>query len=942
MFIWKKPPPVNYLYYSSTPPGVPGGTPREGLIHAAVDAVNCWFCVGQTLILNVLSIYALCLVTEYFKPSEIVPEAEDGNLPIGQDSTMSQEQNVKFVNTHPGYVQSVPSAFDSLRDDALTGDASLDEFFSRPIRIATYSWAVNADLFQTFNPWSLYLENKRVINRICNYRLMRCKLHVRFTINGNGFYYGRAMCSYNPFPNHDTLTQIRQFFEEDLIAASQRPHIFLNPTLSQGGDLLLPFFTFENVLDVVGQTWRDMGTINIKSMQNLQHANGATTPVTVNVFAWAEDVKFAIPTQFEPGAITPQADEYSKGPVSRVAGAIASKAGMLVTAPVIGPYARATELGAQCIGAVATLFGYSKPQILDVSMFQPKTKSNLAVTNAPEDGTKLSLDIKQELSVDPRTAGLGSQDELSINYIASRESFITSFPWNIGQIQEALLFNMIVDPCVYAKLSAEYHFPACCYATMPFKYWRGSLKYRFQVVCSNFHKGRLKIVYDPVGTPPTGAIPPTTPSAEYNTAYTSIVDISDNTDFEIDVGWGQNTTYREHYPFPNNAEPFSTTALTYDSSVVNYGNGTISVYVVNELTTPNSAAAYNIAINVFVSAGYGFEVAAPTDEYVCRVRYVYDNEPQGLMEASKEEPSNVAQAASALVAMKFSNIQPEALDGQDQLVEDSPPTLQSAPLDTMGNVIDSNDPANLVYFGETVSSMRQLLKRYNLTEIVTPADEPAVAVGTQSVFEMFRYSMPLIGGVYDSPYSLNEIVLPVYAGTFGYVYAFPSMLHYVSLAYGGWKGGIRYFVDFSTTTTGSLSGATVDRIQTPSYPANFLASVGDLLTLGPLGGLYNRFREHTGIAGTAIQTSLVNPTLSFECPYYSQYRFAPAKRLTQFDKNGFSEPDQYQNGWVLRLKGGAQKEGTTLNVYASAAEDFNAFFFLGCPRVYAEVQFPTL
>lgn len=370
---------------------------RDALFREVVDTAHVLITAGERMFYGALSIYVLCLVKEHFDQTLIEPEADEGNLPFAQDSTQTQEQNVKFINTHPGYKQVVDSSFDVLRDDALASDASLEEFFSRPIRIGTYNWATNSDFFQNFNPWSLYMQNPRVINRLANYRLLRCKLHVRFTINGNGFYYGRALCSYNPFPNDDNLTVIRQFFQADLVAASQRPHVYLDPTNSQGGDLVLPFFTYENVLDIVTQTWQNMGSVNIKSMQDLKHANGATDPITINVFAWAEDVKFAIPTQFEPASIAPQADEYGKKPVSRIAGAVAKFAGMLSSAPVIGPFARATEIGAQAIGAIATLFGYSKPQILDVEMYHPKTKANLAVTNAPEDSTKLTLDIKLSL-----------------------------------------------------------------------------------------------------------------------------------------------------------------------------------------------------------------------------------------------------------------------------------------------------------------------------------------------------------------------------------------------------------------------------------------------------------------------------------------------------------------------------------------------------------------
>jgi hypothetical protein len=46
-----------------------------------------------------------------------------------------------------------------------------------------------------------------------------------------------------------------------------------------------------------------------------------------------------------------------------------------------------------------------------------------------------------------------------------------------------------------------------------------------------------------------------------------------------------------------------------------FGNGVIGVYVVNELTTPNSTIDNNIEINVFVSMGDDFEVFVPDDYF---------------------------------------------------------------------------------------------------------------------------------------------------------------------------------------------------------------------------------------------------------------------------------------------------------------------------------------
>lgn len=184
--------------------------------------------------------------------SEISPQASEvSTQEIRTGAGVSQEQNVKFMDEHPGYGIAEKSNFDEIRDHALCEDASLDEFFSRPIRIKTYNWDIGGEsLDDIFNPWQLYFENPRVINRLANYRLMRSKLHIKVMISGNGFHYGRAMLSYRPLHNSDDITQRRLGVLADAVLDSQKPKIFLDPTTSQGGEMYLPFFYYRNLLDI--------------------------------------------------------------------------------------------------------------------------------------------------------------------------------------------------------------------------------------------------------------------------------------------------------------------------------------------------------------------------------------------------------------------------------------------------------------------------------------------------------------------------------------------------------------------------------------------------------------------------------------------------------------------------------------------------------------------
>lgn len=816
-----------------------------------------------------------------------VPQSDDYNTSqkVIMGPSTNKMTNVTFHDTHQGYTQEQKSDMDSLRDAPFASDATLSEFFSRPIKIRSYQWTPTADFFQTFNPWSDYWQNLRVINRITNYKLMRCKMHVKFVINGNSFYYGRLIASYNPLPVDDNLSKNRQLIEDDLILVSQRPHVYLDPTNSQGGEMMLPFFFYKNCLDIVAQDWQKMGEINIRSFGNLNHANGATEPISVNVFAWAEDVCFSIPTHAEPGSLAPQSDEYSKKPVSTVATTVSKIAGSLIGLPVIGPFAKATQIGSTAVGAIASLFGFSRPVQLDVDQFVPRTKHSLANTNVNDDVMKLTLDCKQELTLDPRTVGLGDVDEMAINYIASRESYFTSFDWTVADLSEELLFNILVDPGLHVLTNLEYFFPACTFASLPFKYWRGSMKFRFQVICSKFHKGRLKFVYDPNGN--------ATGTAEYNTAYTQIVDISDNTDFEIECGWGQPTTYREHIALSNTAPQSGAAPLNYSANAVEYGNGTLAVYVVNELSIPNTTAVNVVRVNVFVSAGDDFELAAPTTENLSRL----------YLSPQSEEVET----------------EPEELEKMD-----SDP-LNPGVIATMANKISIADQANLIHFGERVSSLRTLMKRYTLSELITHLDQ---------INQVIRYNIPNQPGGMPDDAVVQNTVFGTNGGTERWSYGYPTLFSYILPAYAGWRGSVRYFQD-SSLSFSTQSKQYVNRFQEP-IQNNILHSPLRALDSPLQNGLYyNTFAEYTGLAATQTQCGIVNGSLSYEMPYYSNLRFVPAKRRSVIPTTGNpGAVDPFQQTHVFTYECFERSGFTPTYTYVAAGEDFNLFMYLGPPVMY--------
>lgn len=846
--------------------------------------------------------YCWCRAVPPQSGMEMAADGTTGDNRIMRLAGDQKQENVAFSDQIDPYLYDVDSVVDPTRRLQDSNDALLENFFSRPIKIHEEEWSTSTTLGFDINPWQLYFENARVANRLANFNLMRAKLHIKVVINGNGFQYGRAMVSYLPFDIFDTLSSNAALVREDLVQASQQPRIFLDPCTSQGGEMILPFFNFWNYCSIPDTQWDELGQLYFRSLNTLKHANGATDVVTISVFAWAEDVDMSVLTSLEQDSLPPQSgkevDEANKeGVISGPATSIAKVAGALTSVPMISPFAQATEMAANTTASIAKMFGYCKPPITkEVDNYRPKPMGELALTNTADYTNKLSIDHKQELSVDPRIAGLGGVDSLNIKEIAKRESYLTTFSWNIGTAPETLLWNARVDPATWAENAGpprSYHFPACAMAALPFKYWTGTMKFRFQIVCSAFHKGRLKVVYDPNYFA----------SNEYNTNYLTIVDIADKTDFTVEIANGQDTTLMTHaLPGVDSVTTmYSTTPYTSrPSPILRRGNGVVGVYVVNELTTPNSTVNNDIEVNVFVSMGDDFEVFVPDDHFqyfVCK--------PQSGTETIVTESQNTEEPSAP----------------QQQIAEKLGPTMSD------------NSEINRVFTGESIASFRTLLKRYNLWTTIAP--------GTSS-------ERRLTGRLNNFPFYRGNVAGAVHttAALASYNYCNTVLLHWLSWAFSGYRGGIRYKIlprgDFNFDRDITLQiqrapyGNTVYNrfdagpfvYSTPSVAAAF--SVAEYNA----SGLPRSLCPLSGVKGCTYTTGRVNPCIEFELPYYSTFRFTPGKEENKTTTNVFDEVFDY----FIQVDGAGS---TALDFYVSAAEDFQFYFFTGLPRLYFEATVPV-
>nr|WPR17994.1 MAG: capsid protein [Chemarfal virus 27] len=515
---------------------------------------------------------------EYHQQSGIISDVK----PISNETN---QQTTGFTDEVPGEVMDIAAPVNYIMSNSAS-NADLGEYLSRPVRITTITWALGGSLNSTFKPWQLFLNTTDIKNKIQSYSLLRGTLKLRVLVNASPFYYSSGLLSYQPLVLFNPAQIVAGNNDEDLVAYSQRPHINIYPQTSQGGELTLPFIYYKEWLDITSNAdVGDMGECTLKSYDILRSANAsAGANVTITVLAWMEDVVLSGPTIS--GVL--QSDEYSSDPVSKPASAIAAAAGKLSSAPVIGPFMTATSVAAGAVSGVAKMFGFTNPPNLEkTAQFRSNSLPLVATTDIGAPYEKLTLDSKNELTVDPKVCGADIGEQMTFESICARESYLTQLTWNTADAADTQLGAVGITPCQIRTSTAQkrYVTPMAMVAQC-FDKWRGTISVRLKVLNTQYHKGRLIITWDPRND---------SSQTTYPRIYTHILDIAEENDYTFNVPWMQSAAFAkiDRTMATNHYSP--TSAVLATSA---FYNGILTVRVYTQLTAPVQTAPLKILVYV--------------------------------------------------------------------------------------------------------------------------------------------------------------------------------------------------------------------------------------------------------------------------------------------------------------------------------------------------------
>jgi len=536
------------------------------------------------------------------------------NMNISNNGTMAGANIVHDNGGTRQFSSSRGSTDVSKRDMYKTMTDSLASYLERPVLIEAMEWGMGVTLYNSYNILDLIFAASPIKDKLQYFANISFNIEISLEVAANPFLYGMLMANWVPYPKYDGLIRDRGIFFEDNVEASQRQKIFIDASTSTGGTMTIPFYWPANYFSLVKDSPEDFGYLSVRQLNPLMHVTGADQKVTVYIRARLIDVRMHTSSNKPVGALTSmslQADESPDDKLSSKATRLADLASSLT--PYLGGYAIATEKAARVSAAALRAMGLSHPRSKEmIHQFENRPIGNLTNFNVPTNTPTLALDEHNEVTVDPTISGM-SEDEMSFDYILKKETFIGTYDWDINDLEGTVLAFHRVHPMqwMYSSTGPEVHMSTLAYLSRMFQYWTGSLVFRFQIVISAWHRGKLRILHEPAHA--INSEPST-----WQTNVQSVIDITEDREFEITVSFAQAQEWLKVGDFDTLLPPFKTSVegSTYTSTDLIESNGVLMLSVMNRLVIPDDTVTAPAHINVFVRAGDDFQLAAPTETHL--------------------------------------------------------------------------------------------------------------------------------------------------------------------------------------------------------------------------------------------------------------------------------------------------------------------------------------
>lgn len=476
---------------------------------------------------------------------------------------------------------------------------TLDDMFSSWVRIYSGWWNSAAQppykgereldhSLVTLNVPEVIVQDDLVQKKLAHHRFLKCDVEIELKVNALPTQSGLLFMTCLPLMCTGSTDQPYVRPEEadtGLAGITGIPGVYLNIEDSSSVKLNIPYIHPFTMFDMKSQYQQTLGSVAVYPIAPLL---GPTTSEKVHfsVYGRLTNVRLFGPCENPTPTLQPSLSslleceigkENNGWKVSDIANTVSNVAGALTAVPVIGEVAGAVSWFGRMVGTAAAAIGFSKPNLQAAPNFVMRMATyGLQFVQGYVPSISLGAVQDNEIAND-----LIGEDEMSIAFLARQEAVLESYPLGLDSAAnnpDKVLSTFFVTPVNNALVGDQsvYHTPLS-WAASYFQYWRGSLTYRFRFIKTKFHKGRLRVTFEP------GNFSLTANAPKYNRCYTTLVDLASTSEVTFTV------------PYISSKEWLETSLVDVDGTVAWWDNnctGRVTLSVVNPIIAPESVSRY--------------------------------------------------------------------------------------------------------------------------------------------------------------------------------------------------------------------------------------------------------------------------------------------------------------------------------------------------------------
>lgn len=510
------------------------------------------------------------------------------------------------------------------------------------------------------SPYSNLNASQVLTEKLSNFRYFKSDFQFHIKVNSNPFVQGGLIIYW--IPMYKQLTTYRKNTTNCyLTGASSMPHVTINLSSSNSATLTVPYAHVQPYIDLTSSDIDDtlsLGRLYVRPLVMLDSPQ-TSTAVSLTVMGSFVNPEWKVPindslssirmkhlrrnlvrykaqdevtysrnkqgkvhTSKKRKVVNPHQHNAPKdipkntregektGPVTLISGVVANVADALTGVPVIGAVASGVGWISRMVNLVAAYYGWSKPtDLVMASTMANKEGYNMMHSEGKDHSTTIAL--LQDNSV-LTTASTTETDELSFAHIFKQANMINRFSWPGASIAGSKLFAQEVSPVpasMHNNANNSLYVGTLAYTALQAKYWRGTIDYQIEFFKTQYHSGRIIMVYFPHLT--ANEVPSQYDLSLMTTNYSMIYDLNmpdmDNSDkFSFSI------PYMSAQPWKNTYTELGNVPTVGGKYVC---NGSFAIYVLNELVHPDTVCDYVRAV-VSYSGGDDFEVSVPVKQII--------------------------------------------------------------------------------------------------------------------------------------------------------------------------------------------------------------------------------------------------------------------------------------------------------------------------------------